>query len=199
MIITNDKLVFNNIVMFYLSYSSFWLWYNATKNWIIKWYTKEDYIVVDWKSNVTNKELHFFPYHLLSIISQDSRPTEIELIEKRLSKHSMNNPSWLHWITWFLWNLIMSNYSDFYEKLAPYIKKKYWCDPKNRSDTLNFWRILRNCFSHWWVITIKSPKSNIYSRRTLSYWYEDNWKEILFNDLWVTNIIYLMIDLEKEV
>jgi hypothetical protein len=143
------------------------------------------------------KELVFSPYELLRTLALDSWPSKIELHEglsydrKRvfgLSSRGHRN---------LISQIIGASFIRYYESLKGQIQAQDG-NTNNWPTAWNFARVIRNAFAHGGMINITNPKSRGVSWG-LSYSPISNGRQVLFQDLALGDIIFLMEDMDTVV
>lgn len=95
--------------------------------------------------------------------------------------------------------IIQPCFLNYFERLKPKVEKKYGSNPYQWPSVWNFGRVVRNTFGHNGEIYFKNASAAPVSWRHYTYSPTDNGRVILFNDVGVVELIYLMADMDEAV
>lgn len=165
---------------------------------------KNDEIALGGNPEVSNLALSFRPFEILDPIFRGSWPKKIELLVHKLPNNANINThnkiprgTVLTGTGYALGFNMMSSFVSFYENVKDKTEELFGRDPYNWPPTLNFYRVIRNAFSHNGVINFTNRNASPVTWRNLSYSPSDNGSQILFKDLACVEIILLMIEFDN--
>jgi len=96
-----------------------------------------------------------------------------------------------------LYAFAQAMFVNYFERYRLYIEQKYDNNTNNWPTEWNFARVVRNTVAHGGCIDLSASASAV-SWRGLNYSPRDNGRKVLFNDLWIGDLIYLMMDMDTH-
>lgn len=147
--------------------------------------------------------LAFEPRALMDLLVSDGWPTTIEF-EVHVPEHGKQledlpqvpKEHVLSGIGGVVGIIITAQFVSYFEEYRPIVEATYGDQPQNWPPAWNFGRVVRNAFSHGGKIDIRNANATPVTWRGISYDYNSNCLELLFNDLGIVEIIYLLEDLD---
>lgn len=150
-------------------------------------------------SAVFEREYVLYPRELLLALSQDTVPASIELHEGKVvlrqPRVRLTSPSHKHLAS----QIIEGAYLRYYENYVGRVRSKYGNDSKEWPAVWNFGRVVRNAFGHGGAIDIHNPQSPPVTWYSITYSHSDNGRQVLFNDISICDVIFLMEEMDAEI
>ena len=143
------------------------------------------------------KRLLFYPYTLLDDIFQLKWPTILSFEEKNvtippnavLNLGALERP---------LSAFAQSMFVNYFERYRPDIETQYGENTTGWPQDWNFGRVVRNSFAHKGVVYFKNASAPPVQWRGLTYSPADNGRNVMNQDLWPADLIYLMMDMDSH-
>ena len=97
-----------------------------------------------------------------------------------------------------LYAFAQAMFVNYFERYRLYIEQKHGADPSKWPAVWNFARVVRNTVAHGGCVHFHSASASAASWRGLTYSPSDNGRKVLFDDLWIGDLIYLMMDMDAQ-
>lgn len=157
-------------------------------------YGPTDYITFE-GTRVTNSELRFFPHKTLTTIIQNQWPTSIEIEDHPLTSPGPAHPLWLTGIQGLHGSMIQFAFVHYFETVRVQVQKRYG-NTQHWPPVWDFGRVVRNAFAHGGEVYFENPNASPVNWRTLIYSPANNGRQILYQDLTLVEVMYLLEDMD---
>lgn len=197
---------FDSLVAFFASHASFAVAFAAQHTGRAEGFEDKDRIGFGGNPEVTNLAMSLAPKKLMDALSSDDWPDSIEVQlhhpppGKPLNKlpqiprdHKLTGMHGLGQTT------VTSMFVDFYESHVGDVRTDHGGDPTGWPDVWNFARVIRNALSHGGTVEVRNSNADPVSWRGLTYSSSENGQRVLFQDLAIVDIIFLMEDMNSHI
>ena len=154
--------------------------------------------IVQFDGKHVGRRLKFYPSNLLEqFFNNLVWPEQIRLDEEpvmidssaRLNLSVYERP---------LYAFAQAMFVNYFERYRSNIEHIYGNHTSRWPMEWNFARVVRNSVAHSGCIYFRSPSASPVSWRGLTYSPSDNGRNVLFDDLWCGDLIYLMMDMDAQ-
>jgi len=143
------------------------------------------------------KRLTFYPSTVLDPFYKQKWPSQLRFDVKPVTIPANQNLP-LGVFEKPLYAIGQSMFINYFERYRPTIGNTYGAKkPYKWPAEWNFARVVRNAISHNGMINFESQSSKPVSWKGLVYDPKDNGKRIIFTDLWMADLIYLMLEMDS--
>jgi hypothetical protein len=156
-----------------------------------------DGIDIGLEGNVMSYDLFVTPSSLILPMLEDRRPATIELKQRGRAQNDYapgvkvrREPRRV------LATVVGASFVRYYESVEDFIKAAHGTDRSQWPEKLRFGNVVRNAFAHDGTVVIRNPNARPVWWRSLSYNYADNGRRILYSDLAVADLIFLMDEMD---
>lgn len=160
-------------------------------------FAPNDNIQINGRANGIQVCLKFHPHEMWKALVGNKLPERIVFEEEpRLSEAKRSGHFKAGTKLGITSALIQPCFLNYFERLRPNIEQRFGGDPYQWPSVWNFGRVVRNTFGHNGEIHFRSANAVPVSWRHYTYSPADNGRVILFKDVGIVELIYLMADMD---
>ncbi|SRR5579885_1703902 len=97
-----------------------------------------------------------------------------------------------------LYAFAQAMFVNYFERHRPDVESAYGDNLSSWPSEWNFARVVRNSVAHNGCINFHNLSASPVSWRGLTYSPSDNRRNVIFSDLWIADLIYLMMDMDAR-